>query len=59
MFQRSWTLFLWVVCTVGSSVIPCDGVWGRDAVTVAIVFVFHGITYRTHRRESCREQEKI
>lgn len=28
--------------------IQCDGVWGWEAVTVVIVFLFHGITFHTH-----------
>lgn len=51
MLQRFCKPFLLVVCNQvgGSSVIQCDGVWGREAVTVVIVFLFHGInTPRTH-----------
>lgn len=40
--------------------IQCDGVWGREAVTVVIVFLFHGIHIpHTHHWESCRKLEKI
>lgn len=38
--------------------IQSDGVWGREAVTVVIMFLFHGITYGTHTTGSLAESWK-
>lgn len=51
-FRGSVIRFPGLCATWGSGVIQCDGGWGREAVTVVIVFLFHGITYQTHTTAS-------